>query len=169
MQSLPTKRPFCQSAVCDLFIEIERLSHLKRTVSSCPSESGTLPSMASHDSASGDWPQAMGQPAILPWESDRRSADRRVFLCQQHVAFLAEGEVPGANDFQQVRCLDLSPYGLSFLLDQEPRTKCLMLAFGEPTTGKLISAEVVRVEAVTIDGRAAYRIGCRFLWRRIEQ
>lgn len=122
--------------------------------------------MASHESASGDWPQAMGRPVILPWENDRRSADRRIFYCQQHVALVSEGVVPEATDFQQVRCLDLSPYGLSFLLDQEPATKCLVMAFGDPETGKLVAAEIVRVDAVTMGSETAFRIGCRFLWQK---
>ncbi len=125
--------------------------------------------MTSHDTASGEWSPLLGRPAILPWEDDRRTTDRRTFLSWQHVAFAAEGGIPRSSEFRRVRCLDLSPYGMSFLLDQEPTATTLVVAFGDPDAGALIAAEIVSSVAVVVEKQSVHRVGCRFVGQRFTR
>ncbi len=125
--------------------------------------------MASRDTASGEWSPQVGGPAFLPWEDDRRTTDRRTFLSWQHVALSTAGDVFQSSDFQRVRCLDLSPYGMSFLLDQEPTATTLVVSFGDPSDGTFIAAEIVCVEAVVIENQSIHRVGCRFVGQRFTR
>lgn len=106
------------------------------------------------------------RPAILPWEKDRRTTDRRKFYCLQYIAFTTSDRLPGPTDFRQVRCLDLSPYGLSFLLNQQPASNTLVVAFGDVQQGPLIAAEIANAEEVEVEGETVFRVGCRFVGKR---
>ncbi len=121
------------------------------------------------DATSGNWTKPEGRPAILPWEEDRRTTARRKFYCQQYIAFTSKSRLPKSGEFRQVRCLDLSPYGLSFLLNQQPEAKSFVVAFGDPEQGSLIAAEIVSVDAVVLDNETTYRVGCRFVGERFER
>jgi len=125
--------------------------------------------MTSQDLAAGEESPLLSRPVILPWEDDRRVTDRRTFLNWQHVAWGTAIEVPRSKDFQRVRCLDLSPYGISFLLDQEPVTTTMIVAFGDPVNGTFVAAEIACIEGVIVEDQLIYRIGCRFQGQRFTR
>ncbi len=80
---------------------------------------------------------------------------------------MSKGLKPAQNAFIEVQCFDLSSGGFSFWLDGRPDFQMLIVALGVPPHEKLVSARVVRVEDISRQGQARFRVGCQFL-RRIN-
>jgi diguanylate cyclase (GGDEF)-like protein len=106
----------------------------------------------------------------LPVDSDashaeRRHSPRHKFERLQRIAPYSDGRVPAADEFQDVRCRDISAGGFSFWLPSPPDYSSLVIALGQDSTTKYLIAEVVRTLAVDRGNAALYLVGCRFTGR----
>jgi hypothetical protein len=91
---------------------------------------------------------------------ERRGARRREFACVQLIAPIRNG-LPNQSEFRHVQCHDLSARGFSYHVPDAPDFQRIIVALGAvPFT--FLSAEVVRVTEVELDGRRQHHIGCRF-------
>lgn len=93
---------------------------------------------------------------------DRRVPNRRRFTAIQFVAPLGR-KMPRSDEFVAVRCRDLSTGGFSYYATHPPEHGKVICAFGTAPDFLYLTAQVLYSKPVTIDGRAAYLIGCRFL------
>jgi hypothetical protein len=73
--------------------------------------------------------------------------------------------MPLSKDFFEVRCANISSGGMAFYLDAPPHFDNLVVALGAAPNVAHFTACVVRVEETTLDGKAAYLVGCRFTGR----
>jgi hypothetical protein len=96
--------------------------------------------------------------------TERRNGRRHAYRCLQRVAPMCDGELPEPADFRSVRCVDLSPHGFSYLSSELPSSRQVVVVL-EAEQSIWLTAEVVRHEPVTIAGRSAFRIACRFCGR----
>jgi hypothetical protein len=102
--------------------------------------------------------------AELQHQSDRRNEDRKDYDCVQLIAPYEPGHLPAASEFRRVRCQDLSPGGLSYVDNQLPNTKSLVVLLG-PAPFIFLTAEVAHHTVTQTDNGKEYLIGCRFTGR----
>jgi hypothetical protein len=95
---------------------------------------------------------------------ERRTGSRRRYMCLQWLAPYREGHLPAQEDFSQVRCVDLSVNGFSFLVEGQPDYQYVVVALGDPAS-LFLSAEVVRRDVVPFEGENRLLFGCRFIAR----
>ncbi len=67
--------------------------------------------------------------------------------------------------FFDVRCYDISTNGFSYTSRIVPQNRELVVAFGTPPTLTYVTAEVVRISPIAIDGENTNLIGCRYTGR----
>ena len=91
-----------------------------------------------------------------------RSSQRRQYPYPQTIALVDDGRLPAAEDFFSVQCRDLSSGGVSFYLDAAPQFDRLVVALGVPPDLRYLSARVVHVQEVHLNGFPKHLVGCRF-------
>jgi hypothetical protein len=96
--------------------------------------------------------------------TERRNGRRHAYRCLQRVAPMCDGELREPAEFRPVRCVDLSPHGFSYLSSELPSSRQVVVIL-EAEQSIWLTAEVVRHEPLTIAGRSAFRIACRFCGR----
>lgn len=94
--------------------------------------------------------------------AERRTSQRKLFPYRQQIAPFDDGIVPPRHTFAQVRCWDISAGGISFLLDEPPPYKRVVVVLGGSATEVLMSADVVRVIELVEEDVNGYLVGCRF-------
>ncbi len=97
-------------------------------------------------------------------DQERRDNKRHQFSCTQLLAPYRDGRMPGQEQFQHIRCHDLSPTGFSFYSAEPYVEKDLIVALGK-IPFIFISAEVVHQRPVDLDGEQVLLVGCRFIAR----
>jgi hypothetical protein len=96
--------------------------------------------------------------------TERRNGRRHAYRCRQRVAPIRDGQFPQPAEFRPVQCVDLSAHGFSYRSDELPAGRQVVVIL-EAEQSIWLTAEVVRHEPVTIGGRSAFRIACRFCGR----
>lgn len=89
---------------------------------------------------------------------DGRRHPRSAYPRLQMVAPVIAGRPPEQGDFREVRCLDLSAGGISFLTTEVPESGQYIVALGTPPNVIHLTAEVVRDAPQRL-------VGCRFTGR----
>lgn len=89
---------------------------------------------------------------------------RYPYTAAQFVAFCSAG-LPSAEHFEQVRCLDISAGGISFLLNRRPETETLVISLGQAPRLTFVRAKVMNHRYMLANGHEGYRIGCLFTKR----
>ncbi|GEM_PF-3557200 len=100
---------------------------------------------------------------VLP--RDRRRRPRRAYPYMQSVAPVIDGRFPHKEDFEEVRCHDISEGGISFLYPTPYPSDMLVIALGAGQSVAHFMAQVVHVTRLTKNGRKQYLIGCQYLGR----
>jgi PAS domain S-box-containing protein len=93
---------------------------------------------------------------------NRRTSQRKLFPYRQQIAPYDNGIIPPRSKFDQVRCWDISAGGISFLLEEPPKFKTLVVVLGSGAGEVLMAADVVRVNELDQDDVTGYLVGCRF-------
>jgi len=96
---------------------------------------------------------------------EQRSSPRQSYQYQQLIAPVYGGSIPSRKSFFEVTCEDISAGGIAFLLDQRPDFKDLVVALGQDSGVKYLSARVARVVEKQRDGKTTYMVGCQFSGR----
>jgi hypothetical protein len=96
---------------------------------------------------------------------EQRSSPRHKFPYLQKIAPMADGKVPAAAEFYDVRCRDLSGRGISIVLDEPPEFDHLVVALGRAPDLSHVTARVVRVEPFDHAGVTKHLVGCQFIGR----
>jgi hypothetical protein len=96
---------------------------------------------------------------------EKRATIRHTFCVEQRVARLHDGQMPPPEDFEDVRCIDISKDGVAFFLATRPDYKDLVIGLGLPPTVTYLTARVVHVEMIELCGSLIYRVGCIFTGR----
>jgi hypothetical protein len=94
--------------------------------------------------------------------AEKRTSQRKLFPYRQLVAAYEKGIVPPRDRFQLVRCWDISAGGISFLFDDRPPFRSLVVVLGGAGGEVLMSAEIVRVSELKEDENRGFLVGCRF-------
>jgi PAS domain S-box-containing protein len=94
--------------------------------------------------------------------ADRRTSQRKLFPYRQQVAPYENGIIPPRSSFTLARCWDISAGGISFLFDEPPRFKSLVVVLGGPGNEVLMSAEIVRLTEISEQDAKGVLVGCRF-------
>lgn len=102
------------------------------------------------------------EDAIEDEAEDRRRQQRRTFPYVQSIAPLANGEPPRSSEFRNVRCRDISGSGFSFVVNEEPTFKNLVVVFGSRPNMLYMKAAVVHVTSHDAGGKTQYVVGCRY-------
>jgi hypothetical protein len=97
-------------------------------------------------------------------QCDRRDELRQNYDCVQLIAPYEAGHLPAASEFRRVHCQDLSPGGLSYVDNQLPNTKSVLVLLG-PAPFIFLTAEVAHHTVAQTDNGKEYLIGCRFTGR----
>jgi hypothetical protein len=104
-------------------------------------------------------------PVMAATESDRRRAERHSFPAMQRIAPCGKnGALSVEEDFQLVRCHDLSTSGISFYWPTSPKFDHVIVALAsQKGTTKVLAHVVFCGKQPGEPGE--YLIGCRFLRR----
>ncbi len=97
--------------------------------------------------------------------TERRAHLRRPYPYVQVIAPLIGDELPGFEQYAQVRCRDISASGFSYFTAQPPQHELLVVAFGTYPLQIFLIAKVVHVSRFDVDGADAYVVGCRYTKR----
>lgn len=97
--------------------------------------------------------------------SERRYRERRPYPYDQYVAPFRAGRMPEAEDFERVRCHDLSTCGFSFLTSRLPNHDLIVAAFGTPPGFTYLTAQIRYAKRVSHTGCSMFQVGCQFLGR----
>jgi PAS domain S-box-containing protein len=104
------------------------------------------------------------QPKDAPSGRERRTSARRTFPYQQRVAPY-HGVPPLESEFFLARFSDISSGGVSFILEERPNYKAVVIELGSAPKTTKIHSDIVRVIPIMAEGRPVYLIGCRFVER----
>jgi PAS domain S-box-containing protein len=105
---------------------------------------------------------ANGDRASAKSGADRRTSERKLFPYRQLVAPYEAGIIPPRDRFQSIRCWDISAGGISFLFDDRPSCRSLVVVLGGANGEVLMSAEIVRITELDEDDARGFLVGCRF-------
>ena len=97
---------------------------------------------------------------------ERRQDQRYPFCRVQLMAPCEDGRLPASSDFRQVQCRDLSPRGFSYLAQEPPDFKFLIVALGD-VPFRFFIAEIrhILAQRKSLEEPERYLIGCRFVRR----
>ena len=95
--------------------------------------------------------------------------ERVSFPYLQAVAPMTGEEWPHRRDFVAAQFRDLSQHGFSFITNAPPQCKLLAVELGwQPCCYCFVSQIVNCTQEYLADGRAVYRVGCKFV-RRVNR
>lgn len=97
--------------------------------------------------------------------SDRRTQSRQSYPYYQLIAPIVDGVLPRRSEFQHVRCIDISPGGLSFVSPTPPTTDAFVVALGNPPDLVYVRVSVAHVRRLDESGDQGYSIGCNYIGR----
>jgi len=97
-----------------------------------------------------------------PAAEELRAYPRRAYSFLQMIAPMVDGKMPEENDFREVPFFDISTGGVSFLVEEMPDFKDVMIRLGPEGRTFQIVARVVHVQRVTTDGKNRVKVGCHF-------
>ena len=96
---------------------------------------------------------------------ERRGQPRKEFRREQLISPLVEGKRMDQHCFFDVRCYDISTNGFSYTSRAVPQNRELVVGFGTPPSLTYVTAEIVRISPIVIDGEKTNLIGCRYTGR----
>lgn len=96
---------------------------------------------------------------------ERRGRQRRPYPYDQYVAPFLDGDLPPPEEFERVRCHDLSTGGFSYLTTRLPNHDMIVAAFGTPPCFTYLTAQIRYAKRVTQKGTSMFQVGCQFLGR----
>jgi hypothetical protein len=97
--------------------------------------------------------------------SERRGRQRQPYPCYQYVAPFRDSRMPSPEEFQQVRCHDISTGGFSYFTAELPDHDRIVAAFGTAPAFTYLTAEIHYAKRVAQGTNAMFQIGCQFLGR----
>jgi diguanylate cyclase (GGDEF)-like protein len=97
--------------------------------------------------------------------SDRRRQPRRPFPSHQSIAPYLDGVIPSTKSFRQVRCHDISPGGIAFLMHKLPEQGSIVVALGVAPHVTYLTARMTHSSTMQVDGQSMFLVGCRFTGR----
>jgi hypothetical protein len=95
---------------------------------------------------------------------EHRKHRRLTYPVVQMFAAAPPGQLPELNEFQRVRCRDISQSGIAFLWEGAPCFTEVVLALGPRPEVIVVRGRVVRKEPLN-DGSGWYLVGCAFTER----
>lgn len=96
---------------------------------------------------------------------EKRAVPRRPYPCVQAVGPCYDNQLPRLDQFQDVRCRDISPRGFSFITREIPDFQELVVTFGKSPTRLFLRARVVHVSPFCHEGVDCLLVGCQYLGR----
>lgn len=99
---------------------------------------------------------------------ETRDNQRREFSAIQAIARHTGDELPADTEFRQVKCLDLSSSGLSFLVPEPLEDQSLVIRFGADPNFMYVVGKVMNQAQVPSGAKPMYRIGCQFTNRAVK-
>ncbi len=94
--------------------------------------------------------------------ADKRNSRRQSYICRQLVASFDGTRLPQQDEFEWAMFRDVSSTGISFLSENRPATKQLIVAVG-PAPFTFLVVETVRITKRDDLDNHPYHIGCRIL------
>jgi PAS domain S-box-containing protein len=98
-------------------------------------------------------------------KSDRRIRQRRAYPYMQRMAAIANGRMPGLNEFREVECNDIGAGGFSYFTSTRPVETDIVVAFGSGAAQTYLTARLVHVTAKINRGDRVFLVGCRYTGR----
>lgn len=96
---------------------------------------------------------------------EKRTSPRNVFHYEQLIAPIYGGVIPTQKNFFKVTCENISAGGISFLLDERPDYQSLVVALGQGSAVRYLTARVAHVVEKQQGDKKLYVVGCRFSGR----
>jgi len=113
----------------------------------------------------GDGESPPFQPLPEGVHSDRRKRLRRSYPYVQRIAPMYQDRLPRRDQFEEMRCRDISASGFSFLSPTEPDYDYIVVALGVAPLFTYLAAEVRHSTPVKRDGRDLFLVGCTYTGR----
>lgn len=130
-----------------------------------PGGGGAAFASATNAKPPGDPPRPFEPVGQKAGGRELRQSPRRSYQYRQLIAPMHSDKLPDRKKFFEVVCQDISAGGISFLLDNEPLFKRVVVALGKPPRLSFFVAEIVRVQPQDVEGKEKWLIGCRFCGR----
>jgi PAS domain S-box-containing protein len=96
---------------------------------------------------------------------NRRQKLRTDFPYFQLIGPILNGQLPQADDYQEVRCRDISPTGFAYVAKEPPNYQALIVALGAYPSQVYLTAEIVHVNRQSEYGKDMVLVGCQYTSR----
>jgi hypothetical protein len=100
---------------------------------------------------------------------ENRRGKRYPFNVEQRIAEIVDGQMPAADKFESVQCIDISRSGFAFYSRTLPQVSEVIVALGKDPDIVYVTARVVQSRVVKRDGQPVFRVGCHFTGRLSPQ
>ncbi len=96
---------------------------------------------------------------------EKRATIRHSFGVEQRIAESQDGQMPASDAFCTVRCVDISPAGFAFYIENRPTCNSLVVELGIVPNVVYLTANVKHFEMIEFCGNLVFRVGCEFTGR----
>jgi len=100
-----------------------------------------------------------------PIPHNRRRSLRKAFPYIQLIGPMRDGQLPHSDEFQEVRCRDISPSGFSFITKSPPDYQELVVALGAYPSQLYLTAQIMHVNRHRQSGQDLMLVGCSYTSR----
>jgi hypothetical protein len=108
------------------------------------------------------------QEAAPEQKNEFSPSQRYQFSCSQLAApWSLDEPLPSSDEFQRVKCRDISAGGISFLWPDKPDFENVVIAIGPVDSPIYMIAKIVHSRAVYMFDEVGYLVGCKFT-KRLE-
>jgi PAS domain S-box-containing protein len=120
---------------------------------------------ASEDPAPVDEPPVQAPEELPPVPKNRRRTHRKDFPYFQLIGPIHNGRLPTADEYQEVRCRDISPTGFSYIAQVPPNFQELVVSLGAYPSQMYLTAEIIHVNRHREYGQNLVLVGCQYTSR----
>jgi PAS domain S-box-containing protein len=163
----PERVPVIVATGVDMTKQREAEQNARQAISAAEAAKKLVEELRAVQSRGGDSPAAAGAEAMRNRSpektgAEKRTSQRKLFPYRQLVAPYEAGVIPPRDQFKPIRCWDISAGGISFLFDEQPEFRSLVVVLGGASGEVLMSAEIVRLTELDEDENRGFLAGCRF-------
>lgn len=100
-----------------------------------------------------------------PIPTNRRQSRRKNYPYLQLIGPVRGRQLPHANEYQEVRCRDISPSGFSYFTETPPDYQELVVALGAYPLQLYLTAQIIHVNRFLKEGQNMMLVGCEYTSR----
>jgi hypothetical protein len=93
---------------------------------------------------------------------DEREHPRRPYPYTQRIASMTSDRLPSLPEFSPTQFRDISTFGASFILHEQPASRNLVLELGQPPNFMYVLAQIRHTDCIRDENGTRFLVGCEF-------